>query len=429
MTDALEVWLHQELVGHLRRNRKSRQVEFRYSAAAQAGALGRPLVSVSMPVATRWYPSKIAHSYFDGLLPEGEVRRTIAYDLGVEDSDSFGLLAELGRECAGAITIQPANRPGPEVPRLARSLVLTEDDLNQRIRDLPLHPLGVDGLVRASLAGVQQKLLVTSLGLNRWGLPGKGSASTHILKLENPALPGSARNEVLCMRVVANLGLSAPEVSLMRVDGRDVVAVTRFDRTVNPDGTITRTHQEDVCQALSVSTVRPNAKYEHQGGPSLSDVARLLRRWGDPAGVARLAQYVTFNVLIGNADAHGKNISICHDSSGSIVLAPPYDVFATVAYPLVSQEASMRVNGNADINGITVDDIVAEARAWGVPLAEARDVVVSILERFDAAVDAAAAATLVADDKLVTLLVERSAKLRSARPQTMTAPLSRTPPE
>ena len=364
-----------------------------------------------MPVATRSYPDGVAHPYFDGLLPEGDVRRTIAYDLGLEDADSFGLLAELGRECAGALTIQPGDRPAPAAPRVAKALRLTEDELHQRIRDLSLHPLGVDGLVRASLAGVQHKLLVTRLGHDRWGLPGEGSASTHILKPANPALPGSAINEALCLRVAANLGLPAPEVRLLMIDGRDVIVVDRFDRTVNPDGTITRTHQEDVCQALSVSTVRPNAKYEQWGGPSLADVAGLLRRWGDPDGVARLVEHVTLNVLIGNADAHGKNVSIVHDKSGSIRLAPIYDIFATVAYPQVSQEASMRVNGKDHINGITVADIIAEARAWGVPVGQAGGAVSLIVERFDAAVLAAAAATPEADDELVRLLLARSANL------------------
>ncbi len=411
MTDSLAVWLQEDLIGHLRRDRRTRHLGFRYSEGAQERWLGRPLVSVSMPVATRWYPDAIAHPYFDGLLPEGEVRRTIAYDLGVEAADSFGLLAELGRDCAGAITIQPADHPGPGAPHVGKALPLTEEELHQRIRDLALHPLGVDGLARASLAGVQQKLLVLRLGENQWGLPGEGSASTHILKPANPDLPGSAINEALCMRSAANLGLPTPEVTLLSVDGRDVLAVARFDRTVNPDGTITRTHQEDICQALSVSTLRPNAKYEHHGGPSLADVASLLRRWGDAAGVGRLVEYVTLNALIGNADAHGKNLSICHDPSGSIRLAPLYDSFATVAYPLVSEEASMRVNGKSHVNEITATDIIAEARAWGVPLAQARDAVSSMVERFDAAVGAAADITPEASDKLVSLLMKRSARL------------------
>ncbi len=214
------------------------------------------------------------------------------------------------------------------------------------------------------------------------------------------------------MRVGANLGLQAPDVSLLSVDGRDVVAVSRFDRRVNSDGTITRTHQEDICQALSISTVRPGAKYEQQGGPGLGHVAALLRRWGDPAGVVVLAKHLTLNVLIGNADAHGKNISICHES-GSIRLAPLYDIFATAAYPLVSKDASMLVNGNANIDEITIADVIAEARHWGIPLIRARDAVQSMVERFDAALDSAAETTPEASDEVVSLLAARSAKLQA----------------
>lgn len=39
------------------------------------------------------YPDSVVHPYFNSLLPEGEVRRMIAYDLGVDDADTFGLLA------------------------------------------------------------------------------------------------------------------------------------------------------------------------------------------------------------------------------------------------------------------------------------------------------------------------------------------------
>ena len=39
-------------------------------------------------------------------------------------------------------------------------------------------------------------------------------------------------------------------------------------------------HQEDGCQATATP---PGLKYEEQGGPTLRDLAGLLRNYGDPA--------------------------------------------------------------------------------------------------------------------------------------------------
>jgi serine/threonine-protein kinase HipA len=40
-------------------------------------------------------------AFFEGLLPEGEARRMIAYDYSLDERDTFGLLVALGRDCAG----------------------------------------------------------------------------------------------------------------------------------------------------------------------------------------------------------------------------------------------------------------------------------------------------------------------------------------
>lgn len=45
----------------------------------------------------------------------------------------------------------------------------------------------------------------------------------------------------------------------------------------------------------------------------------------------------------------------------------------------------MRVNGTTHINSITIPDLIAEARTWGIPMGQARNAVSSISERFDAA--------------------------------------------
>jgi serine/threonine-protein kinase HipA len=51
---------------------------------------------------------------------------------------------------------------------------------------------------------------------------------------------------------------------------------------------------------------------------------------------------VLFNLLIGNADAHGKNFALLFDENGPS-LAPAYDLLCTQAYPVLSQAFAMKV--------------------------------------------------------------------------------------
>jgi len=70
----------------------------------------------------------------------------------------------------------------PEVTTTAEPL--DEDQLAGLISSLRTAPLGVGDRIRLSLAGVQEKLLLTRLPDGRWGRPVDGTPSTHILKPE-----------------------------------------------------------------------------------------------------------------------------------------------------------------------------------------------------------------------------------------------------
>ena len=57
-----------------------------------------------------------------------------------------------------------------------------------------------------------------------------------------------------------------------------------------------------------------------------------------------LLQWVVFNYLIGNCDAHAKNISILF-LKGKVRLAPFYDLMSTMIYPELSRKLAMKVGG------------------------------------------------------------------------------------
>jgi serine/threonine-protein kinase HipA len=403
----LVVWMCGEAIGVLSGRRGA--LVFEYSQAALDGGIGRPLLSVSMPTAARPYRGAVPHAFFDGLLPEGEARRIIAFDFGIDGQDVFGLLAALGRDCAGAVSLLPE---GEELEQAGAAQPITDAEIAERLRGLRFHPLGVDRRVRVSLAGVQEKLLLARAG-DRWGLPVDGAPSTHILKPAHPLLADAIANEALCLRAASHLGISAAEVEVGNFAGLPALVVGRYDRVEAGDGwrrRVVRVHQEDFCQAHGIATDR---KYEERGGPSLRRCAELLRRWARADQLDRLLDITFLNVVVGNADAHAKNLALLHTSGGQVGLAPVYDVMSTTYYPNVSRIAGMAVDGVRHIDEITRAGLIEEAAAWGVrrPAAAAR--VDRLLEGAEQAIDRAAA-EVGAPEQLTAALLRRAEALRSS---------------
>jgi hypothetical protein len=153
----------------------------------------------------------------------------------------------------------------------------------------------------------------------------------------------------------------------------------KLRRYLDAQGTVCRLHQEDTCQALSVLTPTAKHKYEAFGGPSLRRIAALLDNWS--ADPRELLRYVTFNVIVGNADLHGKNVSLLHHLDGSIALAPLYDVMCTTYYDgnggrrRVDTEPGLFVAGRRDITAVDTDALVDEAESWHIRRSTARAIV------------------------------------------------------
>lgn len=335
---------------------------------------GAQRISLALPVQPRAHGDRSVRPFVQGFLPEGEARRIIAFDLGIDANDDMAVVTALGRDCAGALSFLPEGASAAPLPP-DPGPPLTEVEVGGLLRNLPTSPLGVDGEVRVSLAGVQSKLLLTKLD-GAWRRP-LHAPSTHLLKPAHPLLGSSTvANEAFCMQLAGLAGIPVATTTVVAFDGVEVVVSERYDRSRDDAGRIVRRHQEDACQAMSIP---PALKYQtSKGGPSLAAIARLLGRNG--GHLPPLLQQVTFNVIVGNADCHGKNVSLLHLEDGTIELAPAYDVMSTRWYGGVSTTMGMSVNGAFDVDAVGSADLITEARRWGMLERTARHVVADTIE-------------------------------------------------
>ena len=363
MSDVLDVELFGRLAGTVAISGPLRSPEdwaFTYREDyLQSGAA--VALSVTMPLREAPHVGAVVRNWFCNLLPEGAVRQAIADRLRIQPDDDFALLGAIGGECAGAVSVRvPGAAPdageGGETD-LETLLYLQGDDVGEAAWALAGTPL------RLSLAGAQDKLAVIVAEDGRLRLPQAGEASTHILKPDSRRFPGIRDAEALGLALARRVGLDAAPARLVELMGRQALLVERYDRAVSPDGAVARIHQEDFCQALGY----PNRlKYEDKGGPGLAACSDLVRRLAlGPDAVRGLLDSVVFNALIGNADAHAKNLSLLCDRTQRRSLAPLYDLVPTIYLPesLVERTPAMHIGGAARIDGICAEDWIAFARA------------------------------------------------------------------
>jgi serine/threonine-protein kinase HipA len=379
--EELDVWLYGIRVARIDEDRRRPRLTYTEEALAEYAA-GTPLLSLSLPVRRERYPQGVVRGFLDGLLLEGDARRRAAREVGVAADDTFAMIRALGRDCAGAVVIQPAGESSPPPATTLRAARLDGDELIELVANLESAPLGVSGRVRVSLAGVQDKLVLTRLPDGAWGRPVDGTPSTHILKPEVAAYPDTVANEAFCMRLVEALGLEAATVETTEIGGRRVLVVERYDRIVDPDGAVHRVHQEDFCQATDTP---PSKKYQEDGGPSLRRIGSVVAQAADVGSLERLLRAVTLNAVVGNGDAHAKNFSLLHERDGRLRLAPVYDLMSTLVYG--DQRLAMTIDSVQRTDRVTVERIGEEASTWGISRNRAREVIEEILTALPGAVE------------------------------------------
>lgn len=338
------------------------------------------VLSVAIPLTSRpaRHHAGRRRNWFAELLPEGDQYAFMLQQSGLRQGDTPGFLARYGRDVAGALQIWDLDDPTePPTPSLRP---VSDADIRLLLEDPLGSPLANSAHTgRSSLGGVQPKI-VLALTDTGWAQAHGGAATTHILK---PQLPGAHStvifDEEYGARLSRAIGLSKHSTRIQNFDELPTLVIERYDRV---DGR--RVHQEDGNQALGASG---NEKYQELGGvTSLKRIADVLTRHTSQDDLLQLARMMTLTAGIGNLDFHAKNISLLHHLSGDVRLAPAYDVVPH-AHLASDGKLAFAVNGRYRLEQITAEDLVLEARSWGISRAET--VVHDTLEALRAALDQA----------------------------------------
>ena len=354
MRRELGVWLNGIRVG-VWQVRPGAPDRLEYEPAWIASAIGRPLsLSLPYPPPGATLSGENVRGWFENLLPDSDaIRERIGRRFGVRANDTIGLLAEVGRDCVGAVQLLPVDAPPPDVRQITGT-PLSQADVGALLRRTPL-PASLAGNsreeLRISIAGAQEKTaLLRHNGV--WMRPTAATPTTHILKLPLGRVSAvgadfslSVENEWVCLRLLAALGLPVARAEIGHFPDHagdtpiTALIVERFDRALRgmgtPDAWIARLPQEDCCQATGTPAAR---KYEDQGGPGIERISALLAGSVAPDVDRRtflLAQLACW--LLAAPDGHAKNYSIALQAGGAYRLTPLYDVMS--AWPIVGSGA------------------------------------------------------------------------------------------
>lgn len=341
----LAIWMNGASVGTWTLGRNNTHT-FAYDDRWLSSAAARP-ISLSMPLrpSAAPYTGTKVEAWFDNLLPDSAaIRSRIQARFGAASGRAFDLLAEVGRDCVGAVQLLPEGDPPVGIDRIDGE-PLDEAGVADILRSTPA-ATGIGRTdadeFRISLAGAQEKTALLWHD-GRWHRPGGATPSTHIFKLPMGRVGNmqadfstSVENEWLCARIVRAFGLPVADCSIGVFEDQKALVVTRFDRRLATSGDHwLRLPQEDLCQATATP---PALRYESDGGPGIAQAMELLLGSVD-AEQDRLRFFKTQLVfwLLCATDGHAKNFSVHLLPGGGYRLAPLYDVLS--AHPILGHSA------------------------------------------------------------------------------------------
>jgi serine/threonine-protein kinase HipA len=278
--------------------------------------------------------------------------------------DELSYLLQSGSDRIGALDFQTSATQ--YTPREGGDASLQEllESAERIEAGLPLSPALAQAIQHGtSIGGARPKATLTDHGRKRIA---KFSSSTDVQPV--------VKAEFVAMRLAALAGIDTAPVKLVRVAGRDVLLVDRFDRIA--DGDLWR--RRAVVSALTLLELNEMmAAYA-----SYEDLADLIRhRFTEPRATLReLFARLAFNILCGNTDDHARNHAAFWDGR-ALALTPAYDI---CPQQRAGQEATqaMKILGDNRFSRLTV--CVDAAARFQLSVAEARGIIDAQLQAVNA---------------------------------------------
>ena len=338
---ALGLWMNGQRVGVWVLTAQGEH-QLHYDETWLASPLGRPL-SLSLPLrpASAPYKGELVRNYFENLLPDNDnIRQRLAKRFST-GSEAFRLLAEIGRDCVGALQILPDGESPPTSDAIQFE-PLSDTQVAEHLAGTLTAPAFAqdDDSFRISIAGAQEK---TALLWHeaRWCRPLGAMQTTNIFKLPMGRMPGgidlstSVENEWLCHRLLQAFDIPVARAEMVQFGEMKALCVERFDRRWLADGRLLRLPQEDFAQVFGVP---PDIKYESQGGPGIRPILDQLN--GSSQAAIDRSDFFRTQVLfwmLAAIDGHAKNFSVFIEPKGFYRLTPRYDVLS--AHPVMGHGA------------------------------------------------------------------------------------------
>lgn len=306
------------------------------------------LVTALRPVGRRVPP------FFSNLLPEGHLRTYLAQRAEVKPEREFFLLAVLGGDLPGALTVRPV-----ENEEEADAVHGGEEHQENSMPNTAL---------RFSLAGVQLKFSAVMEASGGLTIRADGMGGSWIVKLPSGRFPSVPENEYAMMELARKVGIVVPAVRLVDIGsirglpedvatlGGKALAVERFDRISGGKPV----HMEDFAQVFGLF---PDDKYDHK---SYANIASVLWAEAGQEDTYEFVRRVVFSVLIGNADMHLKNWSVLYSDKRTPALSPAYDFVATLPY-LPKDTLALNFGGSRSLEEITKDQMRRFADTARIP--------------------------------------------------------------
>lgn len=328
-------------------------------------------ISVSLPISDKPFSQKDTKSFFEGLLPEGFSRKSVASLIKADEEDYLSILAALGRECLGALMIVQEDEKEESGYKL-----LTIDKVRELASKGATMSTQILMETHLSLAGASGKVgLYYDEDKDKWYLPEGKAPSNYIVKQSHVRLSSIVLNEELCMLTAKELGIETPKCFIINtgtgLDSEVLFATNRYDRIISSEKKIDglkvpyRLHQEDFAQAMGIPS---SQKYETKKMGYLGRMFEIIREYtSDPIGEQmKLWRLICFNYLIGNGDAHIKNYSLLYSENlKRMTVAPAYDIICTRCYNL-RDEMSMFIGDDINFRHIKRSSFIEAAKEAGL---------------------------------------------------------------